>query len=86
MAYQRKTSRSTSANKSGYSSGGPRTTARRTGASPKSRNAKPATRRVAAKPAKAQQQTIRIEIVQAPENGVSRPVTARIVQPRKAQF
>lgn len=86
MAYQRKTSRAASTNKSGYSGGRSGTAARRTGASPKGRNAKPATRRVAAKPAKAQQQTIRIEIVQAPENGVSRPVAARIVPSRKAQF
>lgn len=88
MAYQRKTSRATSGNKSGYSSGRSGTAPRRTGSSPKSGYAKPATRSVkAAKPAKAAQQTIRIEIVQAPENGVARPqFTARVVQPRKAQF
>lgn len=83
MAYKRKTSSAASSYKSGNRSSGPRTAARgaRTGA--KSSNAKPATRRVKAKPT---EQVIRIELVSAPENGVSRPLVGRIIQPRKAQF
>ena len=83
MAYKRKASSASGGYKPRNSSRGSGAATGRTRTSAKGGNAKPATRRVTAKPT---EQVIRIELVSAPENGVSRPLAARIVQPRKAQF
>ncbi len=83
MAYARKKSGGSNSYSRGNSGGGRGTTKRASGSYRKSAPAKSAGRRVTtAKP-----QTIRIEIVGVPDNQVSRPTfSARVVEPRKAQF